>query len=251
MPGYNLSRYGGFSSHIVVPSRDLCEVPDGGDIPLARLAVLADAVATPYQAARRAELGPGDRVIIIGVTGGCGVYMAQWAECMGAEAIIGIGRNQEKLERSLEYGCDFVINSKGKSNWDIQKEFSSLCRKNKLNARSGWKIFEMSGTKAGQELALDLLRYTVMLIVVGYGTENVSYNISRLSAFDAEIRGTWGCLPEYYPLILEEVLKGNIRITPFVEEKPMSLIEEAFQEFYQEGSPMKRVVLVPDFPEPM
>ena len=247
MPGNNLSIYGGFSSHIVVPSRDLCQVPHRGNYSLAQLTVIADAMGTPYQAAKRANLGPGDRVIIIGVTGGCGVYMAQWSKLMGAEVVIGIGRNQEKLERALDYGCDFVINSKEKSSWDVQKEFSRYCRKNQVNARSSWKIFEVSGTKTGQELALNLLRYTGILVVVGYSPENISYNISRLSAFDAEIIGTWGCLPEYYPVILEEALSGNIQVAPFVEEKPMSHIQETFTAFYYEGSPMKRVVLVPDF----
>jgi 6-hydroxycyclohex-1-ene-1-carbonyl-CoA dehydrogenase len=42
MPGNSLGPYGGFSSHIPVPSIDLCEVKNRGDIPLAHLAVVAD-----------------------------------------------------------------------------------------------------------------------------------------------------------------------------------------------------------------
>ena len=34
----------------------------------------------------------------------------------------------------------------------------------------GWKIFEVTGTKPGQELALSLLSFTGMLVVVGYGS---------------------------------------------------------------------------------
>jgi threonine dehydrogenase-like Zn-dependent dehydrogenase len=113
MPGNSLGVYGGFSSHIPVPSVDLCEVRNRGSIPLEQLAVVADAVTTPYQAAKRADLQPGDNVIIIGVTGGVGVYMAQTAKALGAKAVIGIARNPEKLQRALKYGVDFVTIKSG------------------------------------------------------------------------------------------------------------------------------------------
>jgi 6-hydroxycyclohex-1-ene-1-carbonyl-CoA dehydrogenase len=56
MPGNSLGVYGGFSSHIPVPSIDLCEVRNRGNIPLEHLAVVADAATTLYQAAKRADL---------------------------------------------------------------------------------------------------------------------------------------------------------------------------------------------------
>src|SRR4030042_6019548 len=55
MPGNSMGIYGGFSSHIVVPSQDLCEVPDRKGMPLSHLAVIADAATSPYQAAMRAR----------------------------------------------------------------------------------------------------------------------------------------------------------------------------------------------------
>jgi len=77
-----------------------------GNIPLEHLAVVADAATTPYQASKRADLQPGDNVIIIGVTGGVGVYMAQTAKALGAKTVIGIARNPQKLQRALKYGAD-------------------------------------------------------------------------------------------------------------------------------------------------
>jgi len=65
-------------------------------------------------------------------------------------------------------------------------------------------------------------------------------------AFDAEIIGTWGCLPKYYPKALELVLSKAIEIRPFVELRPMSQIKEVFEEAHSRKL-MKRVVLTPDF----
>jgi len=247
MPGNSLGIYGGFSSHIPVPSIDLCEVRNRGDFPLEHLAVVADAGTTPYQAAKRADLQPGENVIVVGVTGGVGVYMAQTAKALGAKTVIGIARNPEKLKRALKYGVDFVISSQDKALKDIRGEFRDICKKNGLESGFGWKIFEVTGTKGGQEIALELLSFTGKLIVIGFGMAKNEYSISRLMAFDAEIIGTWGCLPEYYPIVLDMVLSKKIQVTPFVETRPVSQIQTVFDEVHKAGSPEKRIVLTPDF----
>ena len=105
----------------------------------------------------------------------------------------------------------------------------------------------MTGTKAGQDMGLELLSFIGKLIVVGFGLAKNEYSISRLMAFDAEIIGTWGCLPEYYPVVLQMVLSGKIQIEPFVETRPMSQINEVFEEVHKAGSPPRRIVLTPDF----
>ncbi|MFC1869165.1 6-hydroxycyclohex-1-ene-1-carbonyl-CoA dehydrogenase [Thermodesulfobacteriota bacterium] len=245
MPGNSTGLYGGFSSHIPVPSIDLCEVKDRGDIPLAHLAVVADAATTPYQAAKRADLQPGDNVVIVGATGGVGQYMGQTAKALGAKTVIGIDLNQEKLDRALNFGVDFVINSTGKDARTVSKEFKGLCKEKGL-PNTGWKIFEVTGVKPGQEIALTLLSFTGKLIIIGFGLAKVEYAFSRLMAFDAEIIGTWGCLPEYYPIVLNMVLGRKINIEEFVETRPMSSIKESFDEAHK-TPPMKRIVLTPDF----
>lgn len=246
MPGNSVGIYGGFSTHIPVPSVDLCLVAERGSYKLEELAVIADAVTTPYQASKRGDLQPGDNVVIIGATGGVGVYMAQTAKALGAKTVIGIARSPEKLQRALEFGCDHVISTVDKVNKDIVGEWRSYCKAKGL-PNTGWKIFEVTGTKAGQDLALDLLSFIGKLVLVGYGVAKSEYMMSKLMAFDAEIIGTWGCLPEYYPIVLDMVLKKKIVIDPFVEVRPMSSIAATFDEIHKAGSPAKRVVLKPDF----
>ena len=246
MPGNSMGIYGGFSSHIVVPSIDLCEVKERGDLALSHLAVIADAATTPYQAAKRADLQPGDNVVVIGITGGVGQYQGQMVKALGAKTVIGIARNTEKLERSLSYGADFVINSTDKDPRDVVKEFRGICKEHDL-PNYGWKIFEVTGIKVGQEIALNLLGFTGKLMVVGFGLGKVEYSIGRLMAFDAEIIGTWGCLPEYYPIVLDMAVSKRIDMEPFVETRPLSSIVETFDEVHRTGSPMRRIVLTPDF----
>ena len=245
MPGNSLGLYGGFSSHIPVPSIDLCEVKDRGDIPLSHLAVVADAATTPFQAAKRAGLETGDNVIVIGV-GGVGQYMIQEAKALGAGTVVAVDIVEERLNMILSYGADFIINSRDMSPRDVSNELKMI-RKQKGLPSYGWKIFEVTGSKPGQEIALALLGFTGKLIIVGFGMQKVEYSISRLMAFDAEMIGTWGCLPEHYPKVLDMVVSKKIALEPYVQTRPMSTITETFEEIHSKGAPDQRVILVPDF----
>ena len=247
MPGNSMGMYGGFSSHIVVPSQDLCEIPDRKGIPLSHFAVIADAVTSPYQAAMRAEVKPGDLTIVIGTTGGLGVYATQICSALGAKEVVGIARNPEKLKRALDFGATHTIQSAtDKDARAIRDEFRAYCNQKGVPHNYGWKIFEWTGMLAGQKIALELLSYVGKLAICGFGTQRNEYSLSRLMAFDADIFGSWGCLPEYYPQVLNMVLEGKVQIEPFIETRPMSTIKESFEEAHK-GGLMKRIVLTPDF----
>jgi 6-hydroxycyclohex-1-ene-1-carbonyl-CoA dehydrogenase len=246
MPGNSLGIYGGFASHIPVPGRDLCIVGRRGDIPLEHLAVVADAVSTPYHAARRAGLGIGDLVIVIGAAGGVGRFMVQVARALGAQMVIGIDIDDARLAFMKQHGADCVINSRNKTAAQVKAEFQAFCAAEELPPNHGWKIFEASGDLAGQELALALLSFVGKLVVIGYGVEKTSFMLSKLMAYDAEIIGIWGCPPDAYPAVLDMCVDGRIDLEPFVETQPMSRINEVFQAA-QLGVLTRRVVLVPDF----
>ncbi len=244
MPGNSMGIYGGFSSHIPVPSIDLCEIKNRGDMPLEHFAVVADAATTPYQAIKRAGVQPGDHTVVIGV-GGVGQYIVQELKALGAATVTAVDINQERLDKMRRFGADYTINAEGKSPKDVAKEFKGL-RKEIDIPGYGLNIFESSGTIPGQETGLALLSFTGKMILVGFGPGKVTYAISRLMAFDAELIGTWGCLPEHYPVVLNMVRQNKINIGEFVQTRPMSGIEEAFKEAH-ETPPDKRIVLVPDF----
>ncbi len=246
MPGNSMEMYGGFSSHIVVPTQDLCVVTERKGLPLSHFAVIADAGTSPYQAAMRAEVKPGDLTIVIGTGGGLGSYMTQICSALGAKEVVGIDIVPRKLERALKHGATHVINSRDKSARDVRDEFRSYCKEKGLPSNYGWKIFEWTGTGDGQAIGLELLSFIGKLVICGFGMQKNEYALSRLMAFDADILGSWGCLPKYYNEVLDMVLQGKIQIEPFIETRPMSQIQQAFEEAHGAGLE-KRIVLIPDF----
>ena len=242
MPGNDL--HGGFASHIKVPARYLCPVPDQllSKYPLDKLSVIADAISTPYQVIKKSELEAGDLAIVIGV-GGVGIYAALIARICGAK-VLAIDIDDDKLATAKTNGVDAILNIKG---LDIKavKEAVREIAKGLGVSRYGWKIFEMSGTKPGQELGFNLITFTSTLSIVGFTLDRTEVRLSNLMAFDAKLIGTWGCKPELYPEVVELIASGKLNIDYFVDTFPLSKINEVFRNTLNHVY-RKRSVLVPD-----
>jgi len=236
--------HGGFASHVVVPARGLCVVEEerlaASGVPLSALSVVADAVTTPYQAILNADLRPGDVAVFIGV-GGVGNFGVQIAAHRGAH-VVAIDVDERRLEGAR--GASLRIRSSDDLR-GIKEQIRGWAKERGLPG-SGWKIFETSGHPAGQALAFALLGYDAHLAVVGYTREKISVRLSNLMAFDATMRGTWGCLPEHYPAVVDLVLSGAVVLDDFIEARAMSRINETF-EALQAHRMTVRPVMIPDF----
>jgi len=243
MPGNDFN--GGFASHILVPSRFLCEVPDSllAKYSLEKLSVIADAISTPYQVIKKSELEAGDFAIVIGV-GGVGIYAALIARIFGAK-VLALDIDDNKLETAKKHGIDAVLNIKGLDIKAIKEKVREIAKGLGVS-RYGWKIFEMSGTKPGQELGFNLITFTSTLSIVGFTLDRTEVRLSNLMAFDAKVIGTWGCKPELYPEVVDLIGTGKLKIDDFIETFPLSKINEVFRNTLNHMY-SKRSVLVPDF----
>ncbi len=237
--------HGGFATHVVVPAKGLCPVDEHrlatAKVDLASLAVVADAVTTPYQALVNAELKAGDLAVFVGA-GGLGAFGVQLAAALGAH-VVALDVDAARLER-LSHKAGLLLDAKGEPK-AIRKSIQAFAAEQQAPP-FGWKIFETSGTRAGQELAFSLLGPAAHLGVVGYTRDAGTFRLSNLMAFDATARGTWGCLPEHYPTVVGMVLGGKVSLDGLIEHRPMSRINETFQQL-REHTLKVRPVLVPDF----
>ncbi|MCP4572756.1 MAG: 6-hydroxycyclohex-1-ene-1-carbonyl-CoA dehydrogenase [bacterium] len=241
MPGND--RHGGFASHVTVPARYLCPVPDAllENHELWELSVVSDAITTPFQAVRSSGLQEGGTAICIG-TGGIGIHAVQIAAATGAK-VIALDIDAAKLEVAAAHGADAVIHTEGLDIRGVKSQVKEAA-KNLGAARSQWRIFEMSGSKAGQETAFALLNQGAHLSVVGFTMAKLELRLSNLMAFDATARGNWGCDPTLYSAVVEWIGAGRIKVTPFVEKHPLAEINKVLDAAHA-GELKKRAVLVP------
>ena len=227
MPGNDIQ--GGFASHICVPARGLCPVDEArlsaAGLRLADVSVVADAVTTPYQAVVQAGVQPDDFAIVVGV-GGVGGYAVQIARAFGA-TVVALDVDQGKLDHIAGHGAAQTFNVRGLQARELKKAIQEFAKKNG-QPETQWKIFECSGTAAGQETAYGLMNHGATLSVVGFTMDKIELRLSNLMAFHARALGNWGCLAELYPQALDLVLDGKINLAPFIERHPLSEINEVF-----------------------
>lgn len=211
---------GGFATHVMVPARGLCSVPEKlpPGLSLAMLSVVADAVTTPYEAIRRSQLGPDHIAVFVGV-GGIGAFGTQIAAALGA-AVVAIDVDRERLDLATRHGASLALDAGSTSAKDLKAAVRSFAKENGRKGL-GLRIFETSGTPAGQVTAFSLLDYGSHLGVVGFTPKEVELRLSNLMAFDAVAQGNWGCPPEHYPAALRMVLEGKVVLGPLVEQHPL------------------------------
>ncbi len=232
---------GGFATHVRVPARGLCPVPAGRDMPLAHLAVVADAVSTPYQAILRSGLGAGDLAVFVGA-GGLGGFGVQIAAALGA-AVVAVDVDDGRLRLAQAHGASLALRADRASFKEIRDEIRGLAARRAIPT---WRqrVFETSGAAAGQATAFGLLGPGGHLAVVGFTPAKLELRLSNVMAFDATVQGNWGCLPEHYPAVVDLVVSGRVALEPFVEVRPLDAINETFADVHERRT-SRRVVLTP------
>jgi 6-hydroxycyclohex-1-ene-1-carbonyl-CoA dehydrogenase len=241
--------HGGFGTHLTVPASGLCPVPDLDDptvnptgLDLATLSVIADAVSTPYQAALRADLREGDLAVFVG-TGGVGGFGVQIAAALGAH-VVATDVDALRLGGLADHGISLGLDAHTLDFKQIKRAVRDFAREREIPTWR-WRIFETSGTPAGQSTAFGLLGHASYLSLVGYTAEKTTLRLSNLMALHATAEGNWGCLPEHYPAVLDLVLSGKVDLSPFTEQRPLASINDTFADV-RAHRVSRRVVLTPE-----
>jgi 6-hydroxycyclohex-1-ene-1-carbonyl-CoA dehydrogenase len=219
MPGNDID--GAFSTHFLVPARPLIKLSKGLASKPAAISVVADAVSTAYQAILRANLTKGDVAVVVGA-GGVGSFVAQIANALGAR-VVACDIMADRLKLIAEYGAEETIDLTGKDPRELRKQVRAFA---KGVPTLKVKIFECSGSDAGQVTAYGLLERGATLLQVGYTPKKIEVRLSNLMAFDATVHGTWGCPPEVYPGVLKLIEEGKVKLDPFIAYGPMSKVNE-------------------------
>jgi len=240
MPGNDFN--GGFASHVKVPARFVCVLPDDlGGFPLAELSVVADAITTPYESVVRSGLANDELAVVIGI-GGVGLYLVQHARNTGAH-VVAIDIDPNRLAAAAAQGAELTIKASDFDARGLRSHLRNFARDHGY-AENRWRVFETSGTAAGQQTAYSLLSYAGTLGVVGFTMEKIEIRLSNIMAFDAEVFGNWGCSPRHYPAVVEQVLDGRIEVRANVTQFPLTEINEVIADA-QAHRLDARAVLVP------
>src|SRR5207245_4571422 len=104
-----LSRDGVLAEHSAAPADLGIPLPDAVSDDIAASCGIAG-MAGWMPVAWRAPVRRDDRVLVLGATGTVGLVATQAAKLLGAERVVAVGRNPERLKRAGEVGADATVN---------------------------------------------------------------------------------------------------------------------------------------------
>jgi NADPH:quinone reductase len=174
--------YGAAAERIAIPTSRLARVPDG--LALDKAAGLSVAYGTSLHALKqRAEMKPGETLLVLGASGGVGLAAVEIGKAMGARVIAGAS-SDEKLAFARRYGAAETINT---ATDDLRARLKSL-------APNGVDVVYDPVGGALTEASLRSLAWKGRLLVIGFASGEIPrppLNIPLLKGCD--IRGVyWG-----------------------------------------------------------
>ncbi len=223
--------HGAYAEYVKAPAKDAFQFPE--DLPLEEGCIIADAVTTPYHAVKnRAQVRPGDTVVVIGC-GGVGLNLVQCAAAAGG-VVIAVDINDQKLEWAKQFGAQYTFNS---STSDVPKAIR------KLTGGGADIAIDAVGLPQVIEAGFNSLRNGGRLLCLGYSEKPVTLNASRIMYREMEILGSLGCRPVDYPRCIELARIGKLQVKPLVTAKlPLEQINDAFN-LLRKGEGIRSVVI--------
>ncbi len=224
---------GGYAERIVVPVQNLLPYPEGLDFEHAACIPLT--FMTAWQmVVRRAQVKPGEWVLVHAAGSGVGSAAIQIAKLYGATVVATVGSN-EKIEKARALGADHVVNYKEQ---DFAKEV------HKLTGRRGVDVVVEHVGPATFAKSLRSLTWGGRLTTCG-STSGPTAEVSLVDVFFRQLQilgSTMGSKADLFA-VLDHVRAGRLRPV-FDSALPLARAREAHERL--EGrAQFGKIVLVP------
>jgi len=187
---------------VAVAAEQIVKLPDG--LPFERAAGLTVTYATTLYALReRAELQPGETLVVLGASGGTGLAAIELGKVLGAR-VIACASSDEKLAFARAHGADETVNYAASNLRDALK---------KLGGERGVDVVYDPVGGPYAEPALRALGWLGRYLVVGFAAgeiPKIPLNLALLKSCD--IRGvSWGAWTKREPMAQRALMADIVR----------------------------------------
>jgi NADPH2:quinone reductase len=242
--------WGGMAEELALEASRLVKIPDS--MPFDEAAAFIMTYGTSWHALKdRAELQPGQSLLVLGAAGGVGLAAVELGKAMGAR-VIAAASTQEKVDFCKQHGADEgVVYGRGPFDRDGQKQLAQTF-KDAVGANGVDVIYDAVGGDYA-EPALRSIAWEGKYLVVGFAAGDIPkipLNLTLLKG--CQIMGVfWGSWvsrnPERHQVGVAELLKmySDGKIKPFVSERfPLARAAEAIKHLASRKAMGKVVVMV-------
>ncbi|MFW5995200.1 MAG: alcohol dehydrogenase catalytic domain-containing protein, partial [Spirochaetia bacterium] len=205
-------RPGGYARYIVVPSVNALRIPDS--VSYEHAAVMMCSSSTAVHALRKARIGAGETVAVIGA-GGLGMSAVQLAYAAGAMKVYAVDIDPARLELAEAFGAVPVNVA------DAADDREATSRVVEANGGAGVDVaVELVGMPDTIRNAVGCLRPKGRAAVAGIGDEKTSFHVYReLMGKEAELIGVSDHLKSDLEYLLALAEAGRLTLEPIVTER--------------------------------
>ncbi|MBD9577082.1 NADPH:quinone oxidoreductase family protein [Pseudomonas sp. PDM23] len=185
-----LTGWGSFAEEVAVPGYSVMPIPDGMDF--ASAAAFGMTYGTSMHALKqRANLQPGETLLVLGASGGVGLAAVEIGKAMGAK-VIAAASSEAKLEVAKAAGADVLIN------------YSEGSLKDKLKELTGGQGVDVIYDPVGGDLFEEAFRsiaWNGRMLVVGFASGTIPSLPANLTLLKgASLVGVfWGSFGQRQP----------------------------------------------------
>lgn len=226
---------GAFADEVLIPARNAIPVEPEDD--LAAVAVLTDAVATPYHAlVRVAGVEPGMTVVVLGV-GGIGSNAVQLASHFGCD-VVAVSRSQGKLGLAEKLGARAVV-SAADGEGKMLDGIRQAC-----GPAGPQVVVQTVGSAEVDSQALEAVGTGGRVLLIGASMEPFSIRAVDLIWKEASVHGSRGFVPDDIREVLALYRDGAVRVDHLLgRQRPLAEANQALDDL--EAGKVLRSVLIP------
>jgi (R,R)-butanediol dehydrogenase/meso-butanediol dehydrogenase/diacetyl reductase len=206
--GINLDNGGAFSEFVRVryPREMLFKLPR--EVPLEQGA-LVEPLAVSLHGVRKAKIGLGDRVVVMGA-GMIGLGAMLFAKLSGAGQIIVLEISPERSQIAQQLGADSLLNPKSEGIGLKDKIFEVT------NGHGVDVVFECSGAATAFQNAVPCLKQGGRVVVLGLADGDVPINSYAMVVLEAEIVGSVGYRTDEFNDVIALLKQKKIETRPLI-----------------------------------
>jgi threonine dehydrogenase-like Zn-dependent dehydrogenase len=226
---------GAWADYVVVPAEGCVRLPD--EVSFAIGAILADCVATPFNAVVDvAQVRPGERVAVFGI-GGLGTHAVQIARMAGAGFVAAVDPLASARQRALGLGADVAAEPDG-----------AIAAIRAATGGEGVDVaFEFVGRNVVLKQAVTSLAPNGRCVQVGVSGERIELGPSIMFAVrKTTLIGSYGYRREHLELLARLVATGRLDLSGSISATlPLEAAADGVEALETKRGDPVRILLVP------
>ncbi len=226
-------RHGAFAEYVAIPAHILYKIPANVSF---EQAALVEPVAVAAHAVKLSKIQVGQSAVVVGA-GMVGMFVIKMLEIAGANPIIAVDLDEEKLKLAKEFGATHTFKSTAEN---LNEKIRGLTKTRGVDFG-----FEVVGISETVNCCINSLRKGGTAVLVGNLSPEVSVPLQKIVTTELSVLGSCAINGEY-ALVLDLMASGKLSVDNMISAvAPLAEGAAWFKRLYNKEAGLNKVILVP------